>query len=186
MYVIFLGPPGAGKGTQGALMSARLGIPRVATGDLLRSAVREGTPLGLQAKAYMDAGLLVPDDVILGLIGEVLDSPEARNGIVMDGFPRTVAQAEAVGRILERRGVGVNHVISVEVPREDLVRRLTGRASEQGRSHDAPEAITKRLAVYTAETAPLIAYYQDLGLLRSVDGTGSVEAIATRIEGTAG
>jgi adenylate kinase len=182
MFVVFLGPPGVGKGTQGALMSERLAVPRVATGDLLRSAVRDGTPLGQEARSYMDQGLLVPDEVILGLIEEVLDSPDAAHGMIMDGFPRTVAQAEAVTARLKARGATIDHVLSIEVPQEELIRRLAGRAGEQGRTDDAPEAIEKRLQVYARETAPLIAYYETRGLLRPVDGTGSVASIAERIE----
>jgi adenylate kinase len=182
VYLILLGPPGAGKGTQGALLSTRTGLPRVATGDLLRDAVRAGTPLGREAQGYMDRGLLVPDRVILGLIEEVLDSPGARQGVIMDGFPRTVAQAEAVDEQLRRRGAGVTHVLRITVPDDELVRRLLGRAIAEGRSDDTPETIQKRLGVYRDQTEPLVAHYRDRGLVREIDGVGTVEAIAQRID----
>ncbi|HEX9692141.1 MAG TPA: adenylate kinase [Gemmatimonadales bacterium] len=181
MYIILLGPPGAGKGTQGALLSERVGLPRVATGDLLRAAVRDRTPLGIEAKRFMDQGLLVPDEVVLDLIVEVLESPAASGGVIMDGFPRTVTQAEAVADRLADQGSAVSHVVSIEVPQDELVRRLLGRAGEQGRSDDTPEAIQKRLAVYAEQTAPLIAYFQALGVLRPIDGMGAVEDIAARL-----
>src|SRR5207249_1339116 len=141
---VLLGPPGSGKGTQGALLARRLNAPKVSTGDLLRSAVRDGTPLGKRAKSYMDQGLLVPDEIILGLIEEVLASEAARGGVVMDGFPRTIAQAVAVDRLLAARGAGsgarIDKVLSFEVPGDELVRRMQGRAGQEGRSDDTPEA----------------------------------------------
>jgi len=181
--LILLGPPGCGKGTQGSLLADRLGIPRVATGDLLRAAVRGGTPLGLKAKQFMDQGLLVPDDVIIGLIEEVLSSPETAQGVIMDGFPRTVAQAEAVDALLEQKGKSVDRVLGFEVPDEELVYRLLGRASQEGRSDDAPEAIKKRLQVFRDETAPLIEYYRKKGILVGIDAAGSIETIAERVGG---
>src|SRR5438132_582616 len=128
MNVILLGPPGSGKGTQGALLAERAKRPRYATGDLLRAAVQHGTSLGKRAKSFMDKGLLVPDDIILGLIGEVLAEPGAKDGIIMDGFPRTVPQAEAVGRLLGARRARVDHVLNFDVPDDELVRRMQGRA----------------------------------------------------------
>lgn len=181
MNVILLGPPGCGKGTQGALLANELGAPRVSTGDLLRAAVRDGTPLGRKAKGFMDQGLLVPDDVVLGLIGEVLASPEAKRGIVMDGFPRTTAQADAVADLLARRGTQVDAVVSLDVPDVELVHRLHGRAAQESRSDDSPDAVNQRLKVYREQTAPLIAYYQKRGKLRDVPGTGTVEEVARRV-----
>lgn len=183
MNLILLGPPGCGKGTQGSLLADQLGIPKVATGDLLRAAVRNCTPLGLKAKEFMDQGLLVPDDVIIGLIEEVLSSREASQGVIMDGFPRTVAQAEAVDALLEQTGKSVDRVLGFEVPDDELVSRLRGRASQEGRSDDAPEAIKKRLQVFRDETAPLIEYYRKKGILVEIDAVGSIVTIAERIGG---
>jgi adenylate kinase len=164
------------------MLGDRRGLTKIATGDLLRSAVRAETDLGVKAKSYMDQGLLVPDDIILGLIEEVLASPEAQRGIIMDGFPRTVGQAEAVGRRLAELGSRVDCVLSITVPRDELISRMLGRAQQQGRSDDTPEAIERRLVVYEEETAPLIAHYREEGILAEVDGVGTVEEIASRID----
>jgi adenylate kinase len=182
MYVMILGAPGSGKGTQGKLLAAHLGIPQVSTGDLLRAAVREGTPLGRQAKGFMDQGLLVPDGVILGLIGEILGSEEARAGVLMDGFPRTVPQAEAVDRLLAARAHRVDLVAVLEVDEPELVERLLGRASKEGRSDDNPESIRQRLRVYRDQTAPLIAYYERQGVVRHLQGVGAIDAIQQRLQ----
>lgn len=181
MNIILLGPPGCGKGTQGALLAKELGAPRVSTGDLLRAAVKDGTPLGKKAKEYMDKGLLVPDEVVLGLIEEVLARPEARKGVLMDGFPRTTKQAEAVGELLAKRGTQVDAALSLEVDDGELVRRMEGRAAEQGRADDTPDAFKLRLKVYREQTAPLIAYYRERGKLKEVAGTGTVEEIARAV-----
>lgn len=186
MNIILLGPPGSGKGTQGALLSERLGIPRVSTGDLLRRAVERGTALGQQARSYMDQGLLVPDEIIVGLIEEVLASPEAVTGIMMDGFPRTVPQAEAVDRALAARNASVDCVLNIDVPEEELVRRMMGRAREQGRADDTPDTIRKRFQVYVEQTAPLVQYYEDRGVVRNVEGIGSIDEIAQRIASVVG
>lgn len=186
MNIILLGPPGSGKGTQGALLSQHTGLPRVSTGDLLRDTVERDTPLGREAKRYMDQGLLVPDTVILGLIEEVLASPEAAAGIIMDGFPRTAAQAEAVERLLAERQTAVDRVLSIEVPEDELVRRMMGRAKREGRDDDTPETIRQRFAVYAEQTAPLIAFYTERGLLTDVSGMGSVEEIAGRVREAVG
>jgi adenylate kinase len=182
MNIILLGPPGSGKGTQGARLADRMGIVRVATGDLLRAAVGAGTPLGRRAQNYMEQGLLVPDDVILGLIGEVLATPEARDGIIMDGFPRTILQAQAVDGLLSSRGQTVDHVLTFAVPEEELISRMLGRAADQGRKDDTPEAIRRRLAVYREQTEPLIAFYEERDVLAEVLGTGSVEEVANRVD----
>lgn len=181
MYVMILGAPGSGKGTQGKVLAASLGIPQVSTGDLLRAAVKAGTALGTRAKGFMDQGLLVPDDVILGLIRDILDSESGRNGVLMDGFPRTVAQAEAVDRILAGKGVRVHHVAVLEVDEQELVRRLLGRAAKEGRSDDNLQSIQQRLRVYHEQTAPLIAYYDRQGVVRRVPGTGDIDAIQQRL-----
>jgi len=148
---------------------------------LLRAAVKDGTPLGKKAKGFMDKGLLVPDEVVLGLIEEVLASPAARNGIVMDGFPRTDAQADAVSDLLKKRGTQVDAALSLEVPDDELVTRMQGRAAQEGRSDDKPDAFRLRLKVYREQTAPLIAYYRERGKLKEVVGTGTVEEIARAV-----
>ena len=180
MFLILFGPPGAGKGTQGTILAERLGIPKVSTGDLIRAAMRDGTPLGVKAKSFYDQGLLVPDEVILGLIAEVLDRPDAQDGVLMDGFPRTIPQAEAVDRLLAERGRQVDHVLSFAVPEDELVQRLGKRAAEEGRSDDSPEAIHKRLDVYHQQTAPLEDFYRERGLLVEIPATGKIEDIAER------
>jgi len=163
------------------MLAERAGILRVSTGDLLRAAVQQGTLLGQQAKGFMDQGHLVPDEVILGLIAEVLAGPAARHGIIMDGFPRTVAQADAVDRLLKDRGSQVDVALNFVVPEAELVRRLLGRAAKEGRSDDRPEAIQQRLAVYRQQTEPLIEYYCRRGVLMDIDGMGTTEQIAERV-----
>ncbi len=180
MNIILLGAPGAGKGTQGVILSERAGLPKIATGDLLRAAVRDGTPLGRQAQEYMDQGLLVPDEIILGLIEEVLASADAAAGVIMDGFPRTTPQAEAVDGFLGSRNDQVDRVVTFEVPDDELIDRMLGRAEEQGRSDDTPEAIRKRLEVYRKQTAPLIEFYERKGIVTEVVAVGTVEDVTAR------
>lgn len=181
MDLIILGAPGSGKGTQGALLSTRLGIPKISTGDLLRAAVKDGTPLGTKAKGYMEQGLLVPDEIILGLIEEVLRSKRAGRGVIMDGFPRTEAQAEAVDQLLGAQKRRVDKVLLIDVPEEELVQRMVRRAEIEGRSDDTPDTIRKRQAVYREQTAPLIAFYDRRRLVARVPGKGTVEEIAERV-----
>ncbi len=182
MFILLLGAPGSGKGTQGKILAERLGLPKITTGDLLRAAVKEGTPLGREAKKYMDEGKLVPDTVILSLIKEQLAKPEANQGAVLDGFPRTAAQAELVDRTLGERGQRLNHILLLDVPEEELVRRMMARAAQEGRSDDTPEAIKTRLQVYQRDTAPLIAHYAQRGIVHRVPGAGTVDEIATEIK----
>ena len=196
-----MGPPGAGKGTQGELLSDGLGVPRLSTGDMLREARREGTGLGRRAEAYMEAGELVPDALILDLIDERLDRPDTRDGFIMDGFPRTVRQAEGLAEVLEARGESLSAVADLQVPEEELVRRLSGRrvceecgevthvdvagesCSECGgrlvqRSDDRPETVRRRLQVYAEQTRPVLRWYRESGVpVVEVDGTGSVEEV---------
>ena len=186
MHIVLLGPPGSGKGTQGELLAKRTGLIRVATGDLLRAAVEQQTALGLEAKRYMDQGLLVPDDVMLGLLEEILSKPEAARGVIMDGFPRTIAQTEAVDRLLKARGRKVDRVLLFDVPDSELSRRIVGRQSMQGRSDDRREAFGKRLAVYREQTAPLVDFYRRRGILKTVDAVGSIETIAERVRAEVG
>jgi adenylate kinase len=182
VFVLLLGAPGSGKGTQGTILAKRLGLPKITTGDLLRAAVAAGTPLGLEAKKLMDQGKLVPDTVILSMIKEELAKPEAQEGAVFDGFPRTAVQAELVDRTLAERGQRLNHILLFDVPEEELVRRMMGRAAQQGRSDDTPAAIATRLQVYQRDTAPLIAHYAERGIVHRVPGVGPVEDIATEIK----
>jgi adenylate kinase len=182
VFILLLGAPGSGKGTQGKILAERLGLPKITTGDLLRGAVKAGTRLGHEAKKFMDDGKLVPDTVILSLIKEELAKPEAQQGAVFDGFPRTAAQAELVDQTLGERGQRLNHILLLDVPEEELVRRMTARATQEGRSDDAPDAIKTRLTVYRRDTAPLIAHYAERGIVHRVPGTGGVDAIATEIQ----
>lgn len=186
MFILILGAPGSGKGTQGKKLAERLGIPKIATGDILRAAVAAGTLLGRQAKTYMDAGKLVPDTLILDLIRAELAKAEARDGAVLDGFPRTAAQAELVDRLLAERGHRLTHVLLLDADQEELVRRIRSRARLEGRSDDTEDAIRTRLAVYQAETAPLVAHYAPRGNLHRVPGTGTIEAIAEEIRRVVG
>lgn len=181
MFILILGPPGSGKGTQGQMLVQRLGVPKIATGDILREAVRTGSRLGREARRYMDTGALVPDNIILDLIKAELGKPGALEGAVLDGFPRTQAQAELVDKVLGERGARLNHVLLLDVAEEELVRRLHGRAGIEGRSDDTPAAITARLRTYQRETAPLVAHYAQRGVVHRVPGAGSVEEIAEEI-----
>jgi adenylate kinase len=179
--IILLGPPGCGKGTQGAILARRLGAPRVSTGDLLRAAVKDGTPLGRKAQSFMDQGLLVPDEIILGLIEEVIGSDQSRAGMIMDGFPRTTAQAEKVDGLLGARKMQIDKVLNFDVADAELAKRMRGRAAQEGRSDDTAEAFQKRLTVYREQTAPLIDYYRRRGKLADVPGIGTIEEIAERV-----
>lgn len=179
--MLLLGPPGAGKGTQARILVESLGIPQIATGDMLRAAVAAGTDVGRQAKGYMDRGELVPDAVVIGVAEERLRQPDAAEGFILDGFPRTVAQADALDRMLERLEMRLDHCVRIAVDEDELVKRLRGRAELEGRSDDDEETIRNRMRVYREQTAPLIEYYRDRSLLREVDGDGSVDEVAERI-----
>ncbi|MDH5643511.1 MAG: adenylate kinase [Gemmatimonadota bacterium] len=181
MNIVLLGAPGSGKGTQGALLSKRAELPKLATGDILRAAVKDETPLGMEAKSFMEKGLLVPDGVILGLIGEVLSSDDAKGGVIMDGFPRTRAQAEAVDEFLAERGDKIDLVIQLDVSDDEIISRVMGRAEKEDRSDDTPEAIRKRLEVYREQTAPLIEFYDERNVVERIDAVGSVEEIAGKV-----
>jgi adenylate kinase len=181
VYILLLGAPGSGKGTQGVILSRRLKIPKIATGDLLRAAMQAGSSLGKEAKRFYDAGKLVPDAVILELIKTELAKPEAQLGAIFDGFPRTAAQAELVDKTLGLKGQRLNHVLLLDVPEEELVQRLHGRAQQEGRADDTPDTIRTRLAVYHQETAPLVAYYAQRGNVHRVPGVGTIDDIALEI-----
>ena len=204
MNIVLLGAPGAGKGTQAAKMTAEFRLPHISTGDIFRKAVADGTPLGLEAKRFMDAGELVPDEVTIGIVKERLAQPDCADGFILDGFPRTVAQADALGAALASMGSGLDAVVLVDVPKEALVERLTARrqcracgriynvmgdmpsdadvCDECGgevyqRADDTIETVTNRLDVYERNTQPLIDYYRGKGLLREVDGDREVDAV---------
>jgi adenylate kinase len=181
MNLILFGPPGAGKGTQGQRLSKAYDIPEISTGDILRVAVRAETALGQEAKSYMDRGALVPDMVIIGIVQERLSRDDTKKGFILDGFPRTLVQAEALTRTMQDCSRPIEHVISIEVPEADLWDRLIGRRGIEGRQDDADEAIRHRLEVYRRQTAPLIHYYQQAGLLRTIDGVGTVDEVFERI-----
>jgi adenylate kinase len=208
MRIILLGPPGAGKGTQAKLLIERLGVPQISTGDMLRAAVKAGTPLGREAKAYMDRGALVPDGVIIGLVRERLQSADCVRGYILDGFPRTVAQAEALEKTMLDLRLSLDHVLCLEVPPEDLVVRIAGRrtcrvcgamfhvrfspAKRDGvcdacggetyqRDDDREETVRRRLEVYAQQTEPLVRFFEGRGLLRRVAGTGEIPEIFARM-----
>lgn len=208
MQAILLGPPGAGKGTQAKMLTERYGVPQVSTGDILRAAVAAGTPLGKEAKAYMDRGALVPDEVVIGIVRDRLGEPDCRKGYLLDGFPRTVAQAEALTAMLKKLGAPLPRVVSFEVGEEELVRRLSGRRTCQAcgepfhvefhpprregtcdkcggrliqREDDKEDTIRRRLQVYRKQTEPLIGYYRNQGLLKTVDGLGEASEVLARV-----
>jgi adenylate kinase len=179
--LLLLGPPGAGKGTQAERLIERLGVPQISTGDMLRAAVAAGTEVGKQAKAQMDAGQLVSDEVVIGVAKERLLQPDARKGFILDGFPRTVAQAEALDALLEELGVKLERCVALVVNEEELVTRLLKRAEIEGRSDDNETSIRTRMQEYRQKTEPLLDYYRKRGVLGEVDGLGSVDEIADRI-----
>ena len=208
MRLVFLGAPGVGKGTQAEMAAAKLASPKISTGDLLRTGVAQKTPLGLEAQQYMTRGELVPDNVVIGLVAEKIASPECEKGFILDGFPRTILQADALSGILQEQGVTLDRVIYFVIPREEVVKRLSGRRScsacsavyhvdyvppkQEGRcdecgaalvqrSDDKRETVESRLVVYEEQTAPLIDYYQEKHVLAELDGTGSVEEVQERL-----
>ena len=204
MKLIMLGAPGAGKGTQAEILSKKLGIPTISTGNILRAAVKAGTPIGLKAKSFMDAGALVPDDVIIGIIAEALQGPDCANGYILDGVPRTIPQAEA----MEQQGVEIDCALDIEVDDATIVERMSGRRTceacgasfhvvnnpprQEGicdvcgkaltiRKDDAPETVKARLDTYHKQTEPLIAFYKERGKLRTVENQPSIEATTAEI-----
>jgi adenylate kinase len=208
LNLILLGPPGSGKGTQGERLQADFRLPYYATGDILRAAVRDGTDLGREAKEYMDRGDLVPDEVIIGVIAERIESPEAADGFILDGFPRTAAQAEALDEAMDRLGRELTAAILIEVSDEEVVRRLSGRRTcvkgghifhvdfdppkKEGvcdlcggqlvvRDDDKPDVVRHRLEQYHSKTEPLVSYYEEKGILRRVDGDHPPEEVSDRI-----
>ncbi len=208
MKLILLGAPGAGKGTQAEIICERLGIPAISTGNIIREALRNGTEMGLRAKSYMESGALVPDDVVIGIIKERLAADDCKNGFVLDGFPRTIPQAEALDAALKKISQTMDYAIDVDVPDENIVKRMGGRraclncgatyhivfnptkvegkcdacgAETVLRDDDKPETVQKRLSVYHEQTQPLIDYYKAQGILKSVDGTKPMDEVFTDI-----
>jgi adenylate kinase len=201
MRAILIGPPGAGKGTQAKVITERFGIPQISTGDMLRAHKAKGTPLGLKAAEYMSKGALVPDEVVIGMAEERLKEADAQNGYLFDGFPRTVAQAEALDAMLARIGAKLDAVVLMEVPDDSVVERISGRRTDrrsgqiyhlkynppppdadlEQRADDREETVRDRLRVYHGQTAPLVPYYEGRGLLRRVDGVGELGAITERV-----
>ena len=177
LNLIIFGAPGCGKGTQSQLIKDEYGLNHISTGELLRDHIRQGTELGKIAETYISDGQLVPDYLIIKILEEQLDAPEAQNGVIFDGFPRTLPQAHALKEMLERRGSKVDAVIGLEVDDEELTKRLINRGKESGRSDDNPEAIGKRLQVYHNTTRPLMDYYTGEGLYHPIKGTGSIDDI---------
>jgi len=207
--IVIIGPPGAGKGTQAKLLAKLHGVPHVSTGDMLREAIAAGTPLGEEARQYMDAGQLLPDDVMIGIVDARLQAPDAARGFILDGFPRTVAQAEALDALLARRGLPLTAVLRFVVPQDDLVRRLAGRRvckdcgtmfhvddggpAAKGRcdrcdgllyqrADDEEATVRRRMEVFETQTAPLGRYYAGTGILRDVDGSGTRDGVFARVK----
>ena len=204
--IVLVGPPASGKGTQAKILVERLGVPQVSTGDMLRAARAAGTALGKEAEKFMSAGKLVPDDVVIGLVGERLRQPDATQGFILDGFPRTEPQSEALDSLLETLGQGLDHVVQIDVPRGLLVERATLRRTDvrtgqiyhlkynpppsdavlEHRDDDREDKVATRLDQYEAMTAALLPYYEKRGLLRRIDGTGSPNEVTKRILGALG
>lgn len=181
MRLVLLGAPGSGKGTQAARLKEHLQVPHISTGDLLRAEVAAGSPLGLAAKEVMARGELVSDEILLGMLEDRFSRPDTAQGFILDGYPRNLAQADALGRLLARIGQPMDYAVQLEVPTELLVERIAGRARAEGRADDHPESVRKRLQVYTEQTAPVIEYYRQQGQLTVVDGVGTLDEVFTRI-----
>ncbi|MEZ0003982.1 adenylate kinase [Sinorhizobium fredii] len=188
MRLIFLGPPGAGKGTQAKLLTERYGIPQLSTGDMLRAAVAQATEVGKRAKAVMDAGQLVSDEIVNEIVSDRIDAPDCAKGFILDGYPRTVPQAIALDRMLDSKGLKLDAVIELKVDEAALVRRMENRVAETiatggtVRSDDNPEAFKRRLTEYREKTAPLSEHYAETGQLKTVDGMADVEAVTAEID----
>ncbi len=181
MRLVLLGAPGSGKGTQAEILKTELRVPHISTGDLLRAAVKAGTPLGLKAKAVMDAGQLVSDDIVLAMLEERLEKADAASGFILDGYPRNVAQCEALEALLVRIGQPLEVAIKLDVPSELIVERIAGRAAAQGRKDDTPETVRERLRVYAEQTEPVAQYFARIGKLTVVDGVGELGEVSQRI-----
>lgn len=181
MRLVLLGAPGSGKGTQAAKLKEHLQVPHISTGDLLRAEVAAGSALGLQAKEIMARGDLVSDEILLGMLEDRFSRADTRDGFILDGYPRNLAQADALGQLLARIGQPMDHAVQLEVDTDKLVDRLAGRAKAEGRDDDNAESVRNRLNVYNDKTAPVIDFYRQHGMLKVVDGEGSMDEVFTRI-----
>lgn len=181
MRILLMGPPGAGKGTQAALLAQQLGVPHISTGDIFRANVSQGTALGKQAQEFMDKGEYVPDDVTNAMVRDRLSWPDAANGFILDGYPRTTAQVAELDSMLADAGTSMDIVVELQADSDVLVERLVKRAADQGRSDDDPSVIRRRLEVYNEQTAPLLEIYEGRGLLRGIDGIGDISEITSRL-----
>jgi adenylate kinase len=192
MKLILLGPPGAGKGTQAARLTEKFKIPQLSTGDMLRAAVKAGTPVGLQAKAVMDAGGLVSDEIVCGIISDRIEEADASNGFILDGFPRTVAQAQALDDMLAKKGMQLDAIVELKVDENALLARIEKRAAETiaaggaVRADDNPEAFKVRLTAYREQTAPVSAYYASRGVLKTVDGMAPIDQVTAALDALLG
>ena len=192
MKLILLGPPGAGKGTQAARLTDKFKIPQLSTGDMLRAAVKAGTPVGLQAKAVMDAGGLVSDEIVCGIISDRIEEADASNGFILDGFPRTVAQAQALDDMLAKKGMQLDAIVELKVDENALLARIEKRAAETiaaggaVRADDNPEAFKVRLTAYREQTAPVSAYYASRGVLKTVDGMAPIDQVTAALDAVLG
>jgi adenylate kinase len=188
MRLILLGPPGAGKGTQSARLEKKFGIPQLSTGDMLRAAVKAGTPIGLKAKAVMESGGLVSDEIVVGIIADRIGEADCANGFILDGFPRTVAQAKALDAMLKQKGMKLDAVVELVVDEKALVARMENRVKETlaaggvVRADDNPEAFAKRLSQYREQTAPVSDYYKSVGELRTVDGMAAIDDVTAQLD----
>jgi adenylate kinase len=182
MRLVLLGAPGSGKGTQAARLKADLGVPHISTGDMLRAAVAAGTPLGVKAKAVMDSGQLVSDDILLGMLEERLAQADAKAGFILDGYPRNLAQADALDHLLTKISQPLDVVIKLDVPNEVIVARCEIRFKAEGRADDNPETVRKRLGIYAEQTAPVADFYARRGKLQVVDGVGELDDVTARVK----
>jgi len=182
MRLVLLGAPGSGKGTQATRLKTELGVPHISTGDMLRAAVAAGTPLGMKAKAVMDAGHLVSDDILLGMLEERLAQDDARNGFILDGYPRNLAQASALDELLAKIGQPLDAVVKLEVPNNAIIERCELRFAAEGRADDNPDTVRRRLGIYAEQTAPVAEFYARRGKLQVVDGVGDLDEVTARVK----
>lgn len=181
MRLVLFGAPGSGKGTQATRLKERLGVPHISTGDLLRGEIKEGTELGLKAKGLMDQGILLPDDIMLGIIEHRLSQPDAKPGFILDGYPRNLAQAAALDDVLARIGQPLDVVVKLDVPDQAIIGRCEVRFEKEGRPDDNPDTVKKRLGIYADQTAPVAAFYEKRSKLQVIDGVGELDDVTQRV-----